>query len=62
MSVLAYLIARLKEPSSYAGLASLLGLLGVSLAPEKFNAIVAAASTLFAAIAVFLPDLNKPQA
>lgn len=59
MSILAYIIARLKEPSTYAGLSVLLGIVGVKLAPEALTAIISVVSTVAAAIAVFVPDLNK---
>lgn len=60
MSILSYLVSRLKEPSTYAGLASLLGLVGVNLAPESLTAIISVATAIAAAVAVFVPDLNKP--
>jgi hypothetical protein len=60
MGILAYLVARLKEPSTYAGLASLLGLVGINLAPEHLTAIISIATAIAAGIAVFVPDLSKP--
>jgi hypothetical protein len=59
MAILAYLVARLKEPSTYAGLASLIGIIGLKIAPEQFQAIVTVATAVAGAIAVFVPDLNK---
>lgn len=61
-AILAYLVSRMKEPSSYAGLASLLGLVGINLAPESMTAIVQVLTGIAALIAVFVPDLNKPAA
>jgi hypothetical protein len=61
-AILSYLIARLKEPSSYAGLASLLGLVGIQLAPEAMQFIIQVMTGIAALIAVFVPDLNKPAA
>ncbi|MEH2501254.1 uncharacterized membrane protein YjjB (DUF3815 family) [Bradyrhizobium sp. AZCC 1578] len=61
-AIFAYIINRMKEPSTYAGLASLLGLVGVNLAPEHLQAIVSVATAIAAAVAVFVPDLNKPEA
>jgi len=61
-AILSYIIARLKEPSSYAGLASLLGLVGIQLAPEAMQFIIQVMTGLAALIAVFVPDLNKPAA
>jgi hypothetical protein len=51
-----YLLARLREPSTYAGLAALLAAFGVTIAPEKMTAIVSLATALAGAAAVFLPD------
>lgn len=62
MAILAYIVNRLKEPSSYAGLAALLGLVGVKLAPEALSAIIAVLTAVAGAVAVFVPDTNKPQA
>jgi hypothetical protein len=60
MAILAYIINRLKEPSTYAGLASILGLVGVNLAPEAWTAIISVLTAVAGAVAVFVPDLNKP--
>ncbi len=46
----------MKEPSTYAGLSVLLGLAGVHLAPEQTSAIVAAATAVAGAVAVFVPE------
>lgn len=62
MAILAYIVNRMKEPSTYAGLASILGLVGVNLAPESLTAIISVATAIAAAVAVFVPDLNKPAA
>ncbi len=62
MSILAYIVNRLKEPSTYAGLAALLGVVGVKMAPESLQAIVTVLTALAGAIAVLVPDLNKPAA
>lgn len=62
MAILAYIINRLKEPSTYAGLAALLGLVGVKLAPEALQAIITVLTGIAGAVAVFFPDLNKPEA
>lgn len=60
MAILAYIVNRLKEPSTYAGLASIFGLVGVNLAPEAWSAIIAVLTAIAGAVAVFVPDLNKP--
>jgi hypothetical protein len=62
MSILSYLVNRLKEPSTYAGLAALLGVVGVKMAPEAMQAIITVLTAIAGAIAVFVPDLNKPAA
>jgi hypothetical protein len=59
MGILAYIVNRLKEPSTYAGLAVLLGIVGVKLAPEALQAIIGVLTAVAGAIAVLVPDLNK---
>jgi hypothetical protein len=49
---------RLREPSSWAGLAALGSLAGLSLPPETMQAIVQAATGIAAVAAVLLPE-NK---
>lgn len=61
-SIIAYIVNRMKEPSTYAGLAALLGVVGVKLAPEALQAIITVATAIAGAVAVFVPDLNKPAA
>jgi hypothetical protein len=51
-----FVLSRLKEPSTYAGLSVLLSLAGVNLAPEQATAIVTAATALAGAVAVFVPE------
>jgi hypothetical protein len=41
-----YLINRLKEPSTYAGLAALLAAFGVSIDPGMLQAVVAVATAI----------------
>lgn len=55
---MSYIIARLREPSTYAGLAALLAAFGVSIAPEKMTAVVSLVTALAGVAAVFLPDRN----
>jgi hypothetical protein len=61
--MLQYLLARAKEPSSYAGLASLMGIAGVSIAPAEWQAIVGVVTAVASLIAVLLPELGgtRPQ-
>lgn len=54
------LLARLQEPSTYAGLAALLALAGVNLPDGKFQAIAHAISALAAAASIFLGESNGP--
>lgn len=62
MSIVAYIVNRLKEPSTYAGLAALLGVVGVKIAPDQLTSIITVLTAIAGAIAVFVPDLNKPSA
>jgi hypothetical protein len=62
MSFLSYIVNRMKEPSTYAGLAALLGVVGLKVAPDQLNALITVLTALAGAIAVFVPDLNKPSA
>lgn len=62
MSFLSYIVNRMKEPSTYAGLAALLGVVGLKVAPEQLNALITVLTAVAGAIAVFVPDLNKPSA
>jgi hypothetical protein len=56
--MLNYLLARAKEPSSYAGLATLLGIAGISVAPAEWQAIVGVLTALASLLAVILPELG----
>jgi len=47
---------RLKEASTYRGIIVLLGIFGVSIDPEKGDAIVAACLALYGVAAAFFPD------
>ena len=51
-----FVLSRLKEPSTYAGLSVLLSLVGVNLAPEQASAIITTATALAGAVAVFVPE------
>ena len=48
-----YILARLKERSTYAGIAALLGAFGLAVDPETFSAIVAALIALVGVFEVF---------
>lgn len=55
-NVLTYLAARLKEPSSWAGIAGLLTAGGVAVAPEQWGAIVTVGTGLAGLAAVLVPE------
>lgn len=48
-----FIIERLKEPSTYRGLAVVLGLIGVNLSPEQTSAITTVVGSIVAAIEIF---------
>lgn len=48
--------ARLKEPTTWAGMVSLLTLAGVTLSPEQTNAIVTAGVALGGLILTFMKE------
>ncbi len=53
------LLARMREPSTYAGLAVLLGLFGVQMAPETMTAVVQTVSGAAALAAIALGERGK---
>jgi hypothetical protein len=53
MKHLNYILARLKEPSTYRGLAILGGIVGISLDPEQWTAISAAVAAVIGLVEVF---------
>jgi len=56
----AAILKRLREPSTYAGLAALVAALGVPFAPEAAQTIVAVGGAVAALLAIWLPE--KPKA
>ena len=56
MDLLRFLLARAKEPSSYAGLAALLTAAGVPYSTDAFNAAVAVAIAVAGLIAILVPE------
>ncbi|HEY5209885.1 MAG TPA: hypothetical protein VIJ42_10625 [Stellaceae bacterium] len=56
--MLQYLLARAVEPSSYAGAASLLSMLGIVIAPAEWQAIVGVLTAVAGLIAIVLPELG----
>lgn len=53
------LLPRLKEPSTYAGLAGIAIVL-TGWTPEQFDALAQAAAAVFAAVSVFMAE-TKPE-
>jgi ABC-type uncharacterized transport system involved in gliding motility auxiliary subunit len=51
-----YIIARLKEPSTYAGLAALLAAFGVSIDPGMLQAVVAVATAIAGLASIFVAE------
>jgi len=47
---------RLKEPSTYAGVAVLAGLFGVHVTPEAYQGVLAVASSVAGIVAIFMPE------
>ena len=58
--MLRYLLARAREPSSYAGLATLLGAAGLSVAPAEWQAIVSVLTAIAGLVAILFPDGAGP--
>lgn len=56
MKVASWLLKRLQEPSTYAGLGSLLVVLGVQLDPGVGQKLTVAAIAVAGAAACFLPE------
>ena len=56
---MAYLLARLKEASTWRGIALLLTAFGVQIAPDVQDAVISAGVAVAGAIGVFLPDATK---
>lgn len=53
------IVARLKEPSTWRGIAVLLSLAGIQLAPEHLEAIGNGFIGLMAVLAVLMPDKKQ---
>ena len=56
---MAYVLARLKEASTWRGIALLLTAFGVQVAPEVQEAVISAGVAVAGAIGVFFPDTTK---
>ena len=56
---MAYILARLKEASTWRGIALLLTAFGVQIAPDAQEAVISAGVAVAGAIGVFFPDTAK---
>ena len=56
---MAYLLARLKEASTWRGIALLLTAFGVHVAPEVQEAVISVGIAVAGAIGVLFPDSTK---
>ncbi len=59
MSGLNWFVERLKEPSTYAGLSMLVGVLGLHVTPEAYQAAVPVVAAASAFLAVVFPESEK---
>lgn len=50
------LVARLKEPSTYAGVAFLVGLIGVNITPDAWSGVVSVFSAIGGVLAIVMPE------
>lgn len=58
MGIVNWLIERLREPSTWRGITTLLGVIGVTLSPEQWAAISAAVIGLLGVIEVFRKEVK----
>jgi len=58
--MLQFILDRAKEPSTYAGLATLLTAAGIHYTTDLFNAAVALAVAVAGLVAVLLPEQKAP--
>jgi hypothetical protein len=58
--MLQFVLGRAKEPSTYAGLATLLTAAGIHYTSDVFNAAVALAVAVAGLVAVLLPEQKAP--
>jgi hypothetical protein len=62
VSLVAYLLARLKEPSSAAGIGLFLATLGIHVPQPALNAAAQLLTALFGFLAVVIPERGPPAA
>lgn len=56
----AYLLARLRERSTWAGMVTLFGVAGWVVSPEQAERVITAGIALAGLLAVLLPDTDAP--
>lgn len=56
--MLKYILDRAREPSSYAGIATMLTSAGIGYSADAFNAVVAVAVAVAGLLAVLLPEVR----
>lgn len=61
-SGLGFVLQRLREPSTYAGLAAVAAAFGVKINAGEWSSLVGAAMALAGVAAVLLPERGKPAA
>lgn len=57
---MAYILARLKEASTWRGIVAIVTACGVALSPDQVEAIVATGLALVGILGAFFPDSAKP--
>lgn len=57
--ILGFLAARMKEPSTYAGIAALLAGVGITHAPDWAQVVAYAGMAAGTALAIFIPEGSK---
>jgi hypothetical protein len=55
-SIISVVVARLKEPSTYAGVAFLAGFVGLKVTPEVWSGAIEVLSAVAGFVAVVLPE------
>ena len=56
-----YVLARLKEASTWRGIIGIITACGVALSPEQIEAIIATGIALMGIVGAFFPDATKPE-
>lgn len=56
-----YVLARLKEASTWRGIIAIVTACGVALSPEQIEAIIATGLALMGIVGAFFPDATNPE-